>query len=764
MIQSDSLGFLVGNERLKQISEGVNKTEDNTDKILKFLQGEAQKLIEAQSKNTESIQNALESMLSRQKQAKNSDSSPSSTHRASLDASAGNSSNTANQEQIPQMAQNADSTPTNNRRPRSQDATDPNINLGRRSRRNRSPSSAENTANDSQNPSSAEERAVEERKNRNDRERDSNGRFTAKEKTLFSKIKDFITGGRGGASVDSKGVDPTVDALNELKEFVSPVSHVFGRMSAKATGIFTGRLRKQADTLPEEQSQANRRDHDSSLERNRLLKKLIDAIRANNNGGGGIGGFFGGLFKKGGGLLKGLIKKLPLIGGLIGGGLLAKDWDKLDIGGKGEGVGSIVGGIVGAAVGSFFSPVGTVVGGGLGVYLGGIFGKKVAEWTNGLKNINFIGVFVELWEKALAKITDFAKSVIKNPIQAGKDAYNGAKNFGSRVYDGAVNMAKDVGNTVSGWFGGGSSETQPSSNAGLKHESTAVLGKYKQVADAISVYESKGSYTIANTGGYEKRRVKGDFQTKEVADLTNMSINDILKRNALPVGHDDRLNAVGRYQIIASNLRNWVNSGQLDGNAKFTPELQDKLFLKLMPKAVKDYADGKGGSAREAQNAAAQVWAAVPNADTGRSAFEKVGLNKAHSGAGSILQTALENTRKGIAPSNQAPTITPASATTVAPKQATPKGSKALADFANNAPMPSHIKAQVVTPFRLDANRSNPMMVKVPSVQPEMTAVTPYKPSHTITTQPQQDSMIAQDVSDRGLAHIITGGIGFRSA
>lgn len=758
MIQADASGFLLGNQRLKEISEGVTKTEDNTEQILDFLKGETLKLIEEQAKHTNAIQKAIESMVSANKSSKNAENSPSKQHRGAVDASASNRSNTAIQEQIQRsQAQDAErATETSRRTNRSNDATDPNLPIStNRNRSNAQPS-----------PSSAEERASLERQDAKGRNRDSNGRFTAKEKSLFSKMQDIFKGGGASGALDGKGLDPTVDALNELKEFVSPVSRIFGRMSAKAASVFTGRLRKDADKIPEEQRDANRRDQDASAQRNRLLQKLIDAVRSNANNGGGISGFFGGLFKKGGGLLKGLIKRLPLIGGLVGGGLLAKDWDGLDTGGKGEGIGNIVGGIVGAAVGSFFSPVGTVVGGGLGVYLGGIFGKKVAEWTNGLKNINFIGAFVDLWEKALAQITEFAKSVIKNPIQAGKDAYNGAKSWGSRLYSGAVDKIQGFGESVSNLWNGTDSNSSAGLQAGtgqLKHQSTDTLGKYKPIADAVSMYESKGSYTIANTGGYEKRRVKGDFQTKDVSNLTNMSINDILKRNSLPVGHADRLNAVGRYQIIASNLRNWVNSGQLDGNAKFTPELQDKLFLKLMPKQLKDYADGKNVSASEAQNATAKIWAAVPRTDTGRSHHAGVGLNKSHANAGNVLQQGMNASRNGVPiKQNTAPTITPASATIITPNQATPKGAKALADFATNAPMPvSNVRAQVITPFKPPTMQAS-NVAKVAPVTAEMNSITPVLPRPK--TQAQQDTMIAQNVSDRGLAHILTGGIGFRSA
>jgi hypothetical protein len=47
----------------------------------------------------------------------------------------------------------------------------------------------------------------------------------------------------GNGGVDVSGVDPTIDALREVKDVVSPVGRVFGGMGARAIGLFRGRLK-----------------------------------------------------------------------------------------------------------------------------------------------------------------------------------------------------------------------------------------------------------------------------------------------------------------------------------------------------------------------------------------------------------------------------------------------------------------------------------------------------------------------------------------
>ena len=82
------------------------------------------------------------------------------------------------------------------------------------------------------------------------RERGSKGRFigaggskeTSSHFNFSGKAKDFISGNGG---VDVSGVDPTIDALREVKDVVSPVGLDFGGMGARAICLFRSRLKKR---------------------------------------------------------------------------------------------------------------------------------------------------------------------------------------------------------------------------------------------------------------------------------------------------------------------------------------------------------------------------------------------------------------------------------------------------------------------------------------------------------------------------------------
>lgn len=108
-------------------------------------------------------------------------------------------------------------------------------------------------------------------------------------------------------------------------------------MSVKA-GVFAGRIRKRGmdEALPVEQVKANKEQQRHDVRRNKLLERLIDAVRRNKP----KGGLFDSLTKGGGGLLRLLVgggkaqQRIPLLGALFGGGVLAKDWGKLDNAGK----------------------------------------------------------------------------------------------------------------------------------------------------------------------------------------------------------------------------------------------------------------------------------------------------------------------------------------------------------------------------------------------------------------------------------------------
>jgi hypothetical protein len=158
-------------------------------------------------------------------------------------------------------------------------------------------------------------------------------------------------------------------------------------------------------------------------------------LGAGRSAAGGLGRVLGGI---GGGLLRGvggalrfggkLLRRLPLIGGLFAGAGAAADVygnetdDNLTRQEKdirngnaiGGAAGTVGGMMAGADAGSLFGPVGTIVGGLVGSFLGDqagqIIGEKIGEWTNSLREYDLPGKVTDSfqvgWEDIKTRITE----------------------------------------------------------------------------------------------------------------------------------------------------------------------------------------------------------------------------------------------------------------------------------------------------------------------------------------------------------------------
>ena len=121
---------------------------------------------------------------------------------------------------------------------------------------------------------------------------------------------------------------------------------------------------------------------------------------------------------------------------------------------------------------------------------------------------------------------------------------------------------------------------------------TTLTGASKKVADAIAGPESGSfGYEAFNQGGAEGgTKVLGKSGShKDVfgTPLTSMTLGQIFdKQNTKQQGlsldehfKTGGLHAVGRYQFIGSTLQDEVSRMGLSKDTKFTPEVQDKIFL-----------------------------------------------------------------------------------------------------------------------------------------------------------------------------------------
>lgn len=120
-------------------------------------------------------------------------------------------------------------------------------------------------------------------------------------------------------------------------------------------------------------------------------------------------------------------------------------------------------------------------------------------------------------------------------------------------------------------------------------------------------------------GGYNSynRGVAGDARGAQI-DFSQMTVAEVMRRQDLPRGNPDRLFAVGKYQFVPDTLEETVRALGIDRNAKFTPQLQEKMFADYLidekRPAVKAYITGKTSGAAgldNAQHALAQEFASV---------------------------------------------------------------------------------------------------------------------------------------------------------
>lgn len=703
-LRADDNGFIIGERRLKEISSGINQTKDNTQEILDVL---TDSLLDIK-KGYESGSRAIV------------DTFKQTERRRARDADA------------PVIKAQAD------RQEKTSRAIDTNVrkvveasqDIARNTKRAidaengvnaRTSTSGRTTARDADavDTSSVKYRAEKSR------ERDANGRFigsgsTSESRSVFGKLKDLVSDVSGGGNVgDARGLDPTIDALGELKDLVSPVGGVFKRMSVKAAGVFAGRIRKRGmdEALPVEQVKANKEQQRHDVRRNKLLERLIDAVRRNKP----KGGLFDSLTKGGGGLLrllmgggKAVLKRIPLLGALFGGGMLAKDWGKLDNAGKGKGVGSVVGGVGGAIVGSLLGPAGTLAGGALGAYLGGIFGKKVGEWTDSLKGVDFGKLFTD----TLNEIFSFAKNAAGAVANTAMIPFRATQGVAGQAWDAVSGAYSSAKNYVSDKLGFGDTAT----------------GKYAPLLDMIAEGEARGG--AFGTSGYNA--IYSGAKVKPGKDVSKMTVGEVKAYQQQLIKAGSKSTAVGRYQFIHNKgaFGKMAAEAGIKDTDIFDAATQDKLAVhylggeKQLNKMIenKDYA--------KLTNKTAQQWASMKNT-RGVGNYDGDGLNKARHGGLSAVSAAAEKIRLGE---------------TTKPAQEAKKP-------AQEASIPA-AKKPAKTAAVLKTNTPRPAAIKVPAVTPELAKIGSKKTGGS--KGPTGDSFMSQGVTDRNLAHILAGGLGYR--
>ena len=393
--------------------------------------------------------------------------------------------------------------------------------------------------------------------------------------------------------------DPTVKAVQEVAQPLARGYELFtgGTEDKKQTGI----LRRIFGTLG-----LFRKDETVfNKAANRSLKNLEEKPGGDSAGGGGLLGSLGGLLTKipllggmfagiakmfgkggaggllggigkmfgkgGGGLLgglgKGFLKRIPILGSLIGGAFawsesnaaendssLSKD-EKNSA--KGKSWGGAVGGVIGAAVGSLLGPVGTVVGAVVGDWLGGQFGEMLgSKWTVMTESIS------GAWDTCTAFFTETWNSVVKlwtGAVDSVKVSLDTVANLFKAAYS-ALKSLPVIGPAIEAAEKVAKKATDLASTAGSTVKDKAVLVGAAVNDKTISAAKTAGDYVAKETlvGRTATAAYKGatDFGSK----LLNRSFAAGAEYKAGNIGGLDEANTRG---LVASTAMTESGGGNL---------------------------------------------------------------------------------------------------------------------------------------------------------------------------------------------------------
>jgi hypothetical protein len=306
-------------------------------------------------------------------------------------------------------------------------------------------------------------------------------------------IADRIVGAVADSSGGMEEADPAVKAFNEVAQPMARGYEMLtgGSEDKKQTGF----LRRIFSTL----SVFRKEETAYSKAANKSLKLLEEKPEAKGSGdGGGLLGMMSGLLSKipvigpmlaggagmlggaskglmgaGKGLLgagKGMLRRIPLLGALIGGVGAASDIyssetdDSLTRRQKDEKAGKAVGGFagsvggmlagakLGAMAGAIGGPIGVAIGGALGGAVGMFFGDQAGQiigdtvggWVSDLREADIPGKIVGAWEAT----TDFLKKGWDGALEKLSDAWKGIKDAGSQAVDWAADKANAANSFV----------------------------------------------------------------------------------------------------------------------------------------------------------------------------------------------------------------------------------------------------------------------------------------------------------------------------
>lgn len=781
-LKADAQGFLLG---VKKLGQDVAQIDTNVEKILDILGNYApvkdfkQELHQSKlTQNTDKIATNSADLLQSQKQVVTLLSSLSQgqleqdVSQQSQIISAGHSS-----------SNNANVDANNTQSPLPQQTGEQNT--------------------DSQSPQIINNERVNNRENNSDivsqnnaRQRDSRGRFVGsgedEKKGFLGKIVQAI---KNGFSSDTSSIDPSIEAMREVGQVLEPV----GKVAEFTLRPFGFRNKEKNKPLSRDEERHNRRQI-------RLLERIARmSSRGGSNGGLGSGltgglagglagalvGSLGGLLKKGskglGKLLK-FGKGIPLIGTALS-ALTLSDWDKQNTEQRGESVGSISGGVIGGALGSVLGPVGTIAGAAIGSWLGeklgGIVAPKISEWTDSLIKADIPKRISNAWDTFTGGLSDYFKEKINNIKENTKELVNDAKDTVGSVGDFAAaktdeflakfgvtkQIRKDaqdrvdqrdrgeIGFTPQNYKAKTTNNTslgQVAADTGEALSTQPSTSKYAPLLDEIAKGESKSG--AFGTSGYDA--VYGGAKVKPSKPVSQMTIGEVKEYQKQLIKAGSGSSAVGRYQFIKNDdafAKMTAQAGLKDTDI-FDATAQDRLAVHYMGGEKKVDELLKTGNDAALANVVARQWASMQNA-SGRGNYDgdRIGNFARHGGI-----SAMQKARQQILANE----VQPKPTNTVLTNAPTP-----IVNGLTTTPLAMLPKAQApafslmrptqqveVKPSVISQPQHKIAAAQMP--KPESVKEPIGTPSPMMVRNVDNGQQITQNLSDRHLAHLVTGGLG----
>ena len=390
------------------------------------------------------------------------------------------------------------------------------------------------------------------------RQRDANGRFIGGEGKqskssggLFKGMTQAVRNGFLQANSDGQHLDPSIDALYEVKNVLSPVGRFAGLMLRPLGALF--KSRKRNEPLSREEEKHNKKEI-----------KLLERIARMGGGGGGL---FGGLLGRGGGLLR-----------MVGGGLLR-----------------MVALPILALAGAFFG----------GFKIGQIINEKVGGWINTLIEADIPKKISEAWNGFITKLSELIPDVLKKAFEA--TPFGAAQKGGSKLLEwgrGAYNtvkgtMSEAYRDTVgdSGQSAGGAHKPSGKELAGTSvgEKTMSLIRKHegfskKAYWDVNAYRTGYGSDTITDKNGNIRKVTKNSTVTKDDAERDLVRRSQIFANEArkqvgaehwdkLPPDAQAALTSVAyNYGSLPKKVAKSVKTGNLNQISESVRELQVRWF------------------------------------------------------------------------------------------------------------------------------------------------------------------------------------------